>query len=122
MEVMGILQDQISLHGDKGAVRLKGLCGDFKRFLEDVIHGVETMQKKPQGFRAHIKEFIKSGGVQDKIAEYQKNIQEICSRLKLLAAIDTNFQVHKINAALATVVPPSNIPISIVLLHSDLSV
>jgi hypothetical protein len=53
------------------------------RFLEDVIHGVETMQKKPQGFRAHIKEFIKSGGVQDKIAEYQKNIQEICSRLKV---------------------------------------
>ncbi|KAJ7870695.1 hypothetical protein B0H13DRAFT_2280569 [Mycena leptocephala] len=119
-EIMDILQDQISLHGDTGAVKLKGLCEDFERFLEAVIHGVETMQKKPQGFRAHIKEFVKSSGVQHKIAEYQKNIQEICSRLKLLAAIDTNFQVHKINATLATVISPSNIPISIVLLHSDL--
>ncbi|KAJ7875950.1 hypothetical protein B0H13DRAFT_2279658 [Mycena leptocephala] len=107
MEIMYILQDQISLHGDTGAVKLKGLCKDFERFLEDVIHGVEEMRKKPQGFRAHIKEFVKSSSIQDKIAEYQKNIQEICSRLKLLAAIDTNFQVHKINATLATVISPN---------------
>ncbi|KAJ7840633.1 hypothetical protein B0H13DRAFT_2210249 [Mycena leptocephala] len=107
LEIMDILQDQISLHGDTGAVKLKGLCEDFERFLEDVIHGVEEMRKKPQGFRAHIKEFVKLGGVQDKIAEYQKNIQEICSRLKLLAVIDTNFQVHKINATLATVISPN---------------
>jgi hypothetical protein len=39
---------------------------------------------------------------------------------QLLAAIDTNFQVHKINATLATVISPSNILISMVLLHSDL--
>ncbi|KAJ7854233.1 hypothetical protein B0H13DRAFT_2283893 [Mycena leptocephala] len=120
MEIMYILQDQISLHGDTGAVKLKGLCKDFERFLEDVIHGVEEMRKKPQGLRAHIKEFVKSSSIQDKIVEYQKNIQEICSRLKLLAAIDTNFQVHKINATLATVISPSNILISIVLLRSDL--
>ncbi|KAJ7791562.1 hypothetical protein B0H13DRAFT_2689848 [Mycena leptocephala] len=105
LEIMNILQDQISLHGDTGAVKLKGLCEDFERFLENVIHGVEEMRKKPRGFRAHIKEFVKSSSVQDKIVEYQKNIQEICSRLKLLAAIDTNFQVHKINATLATVIP-----------------
>ncbi|KAJ7852998.1 hypothetical protein B0H13DRAFT_2284218 [Mycena leptocephala] len=110
MEIMYILQDQISLHGDTGAVKLKGLCKDFEMFLEDVIHGVEEMRQKPQGFRAHIKEFVKSGSIQDKIAEYQKNIQEMCSRLKLLAAIDTNFQVHKINATLATVIP-SNITV-----------
>ncbi|KAJ7842310.1 hypothetical protein B0H13DRAFT_2286752 [Mycena leptocephala] len=119
-EIMDILQDQISLHGDTGAVKLKDLCEDFERFLEDVIHGIEEMRKKPQGFRAHIKEFVKSGGVRDKIAAYQKNIQEICSRLKLLAVIDTNFQVHKINATLATVISPSNILISIVLLYPDL--
>ncbi|KAJ7904132.1 hypothetical protein B0H13DRAFT_747470 [Mycena leptocephala] len=107
MEIMYILQDQISLHGDTGAVKLKGLCKDFEMFLEDVIHGVEEMRKKPQGFRAHFKEFVKSSSIQEKIAEYQKNIQEICSRLKLLAAIDTNFQVHKINATLATVISPN---------------
>jgi hypothetical protein len=39
----------------------------------------------------------------------------------LLAAIDTNFQVHKINATLANVIPPSKIPIPMVLLHFYLS-
>ncbi|KAJ7904115.1 hypothetical protein B0H13DRAFT_1881787 [Mycena leptocephala] len=76
--------------------------------------------KETSRLRAHIKEFVNSSSIQDKIVEYQKNIQEICSRLKLLAAIDTNFQVHKINATLATVISPSNILISIVLLRSDL--
>ncbi|KAJ7845044.1 hypothetical protein B0H14DRAFT_3139194 [Mycena olivaceomarginata] len=83
MEIMGILQDRISLHGATGAVKLKSLCEDFERFLRDMIHGIEKMQKKPEGLRAHIKEFVKSSSVQDQIAGYQKKIQEICSRLKV---------------------------------------
>ncbi|KAJ7448982.1 P-loop containing nucleoside triphosphate hydrolase protein [Mycena latifolia] len=102
MEIMTILQDQIAMHKDTAAVKLKGLCEDFERFLRDVILGVETMQKKSESTRGRIAEFFKSGSIQDMIARYQRNIQEICSRLKLMAAIDTNFQVHEIKAALAT--------------------
>jgi hypothetical protein len=52
---------------------------------------------------------------------YVQLFQHFDSQLfQLLAAIDTNFQVHKINATLATVIPSSNILISIVSLHSDL--
>ncbi|KAJ7699825.1 hypothetical protein B0H14DRAFT_3904471 [Mycena olivaceomarginata] len=102
MEIMTILQDQIAMHKDTAAVKLKGLCEDFERLLRDVIIGVETMQKKSEGIRGHIAEFFKSGSIHDMIASYQRNIQEICSRLKLMAAIDTNFQVHEIKAALAT--------------------
>ncbi|KAJ6450917.1 hypothetical protein C8R45DRAFT_916716 [Mycena sanguinolenta] len=110
MEIMTILQDQISLNKGTAPMRLKGLCEDFERFLQDVILGVETMQKKPENIRGHIAEFFKSDGIQDIIAGYQKNIQEICSRLKLIAAIDTNFQVHEIKAALATGTS-SNVPV-----------
>ncbi|KAJ7904121.1 hypothetical protein B0H13DRAFT_2274711 [Mycena leptocephala] len=88
MEIMYILQDQISSHGDTSAVKLKGLCEDFERFLEDVIHGVEDMRKKPQGFGSY-QEFVKSSSVQDKIAEYQKKIQEICSRLKIYTPVQS---------------------------------
>ncbi|KAJ7223625.1 hypothetical protein C8J57DRAFT_1731518 [Mycena rebaudengoi] len=102
MEIMTILQDQIAMHKDTAAVKLKGLCEDFERFLRDVILGVETIQKKPESIRGHIAEFFKSGSIQDMIARYQRNIQQICSRLKLMAAIDTNFQVHEIKAALTT--------------------
>ncbi|KAJ6573466.1 P-loop containing nucleoside triphosphate hydrolase protein [Mycena vulgaris] len=102
MEIMTILKDQIAMHKDTAAVKLKGLCEDFERFLRDMILGVETMQKKSESIRGHITEFLKSGSIQDMIARYQRNIQEICSRLKLMAVIDTNFQVHEIKAALAT--------------------
>ncbi|KAJ7491672.1 hypothetical protein B0H11DRAFT_2007397 [Mycena galericulata] len=120
MEIITILQDQIAMHMDTAAVKLKGLCEDFERFLKDVILGVETMQKKSESIRGHIAEFFKSGSIQDIIAGYQRIIQEICLRLKvlvdtlylinlkmyhslqLMAAIDTNFQVHEIKAALTT--------------------
>ena len=36
LEIMNILQDQISLHGDTGAVKLKGLCEDFERYLSHI--------------------------------------------------------------------------------------
>ncbi|KAJ7912556.1 hypothetical protein B0H13DRAFT_2660068, partial [Mycena leptocephala] len=81
MEIMTILQDQIAMHKDTAAVKLKGLCEDFERSLRDVILGVETMQKKSESIRGHIAEFFKSGSIQDTIAGYQRNIQEICSRL-----------------------------------------
>jgi hypothetical protein len=54
------------------------------RFLRDVILGVEIMQKKSESIRGHIAEFFKSGSIQDMIAGYQRKIQEICSRLKVL--------------------------------------
>ncbi|KAJ6574568.1 hypothetical protein B0H19DRAFT_1230450 [Mycena capillaripes] len=94
--------DQIILHRDTAAVKLKGLCENFERFLRNVILEVETMQKKSEGIRGHITEFFKSSRIQDSIAGYQKHIQEICSQLKLMVAIDTNFQVHEIKTALAT--------------------
>jgi hypothetical protein len=31
MEIMTILQDQIAMHKDTAAVKLKGLCEDFER-------------------------------------------------------------------------------------------
>jgi hypothetical protein len=52
---------------------------------------------------------------------YTKFVQLYDPQLfQLLAAIDTNFLVHRINATLETVIPSSNILISIEFLHSDL--
>jgi hypothetical protein len=96
------------------------------------------MQKKSEGIRGHIAEFFKSGSIHDMIASYQRNIQEICSRLKvpvdtlhlinprihhllqLMAAIDTNFQVHEIKAALATGTSSSIMLICIMVIQSHL--
>lgn len=52
---------------------------------------------------------------------YTKFVQLYDPQLfQLLAAIDTNFQVHKINAILATVIPSSNSLIYIVFLQTEL--
>jgi hypothetical protein len=42
MEIMYILQDQISSHGDTGAVKLKGLCKDFERYLNHICLGFNS--------------------------------------------------------------------------------
>ncbi|KAJ7881694.1 hypothetical protein B0H13DRAFT_2540395 [Mycena leptocephala] len=117
IEIMDILQDRISSDEDTVAVKLKGLCEEFESVLQNMILAVKDLQSKSDGFRGNLKEFFLSSSITDQIAGYQKNIQDLCSRLKLTAAIDTNIQVHKI---LATVITPSIIFTCKVCIKSDL--
>ncbi|KAJ7468211.1 hypothetical protein FB451DRAFT_389939 [Mycena latifolia] len=48
---------------------------------------------------------VKSSSITDQIGEYQNKVRTLCSNLKLVAAIDTNFQVHKIHTTLTTIAP-----------------
>ncbi|KAJ7738880.1 hypothetical protein B0H14DRAFT_3610469 [Mycena olivaceomarginata] len=47
LEIIKIVQAQISAHGDTAAVKFKGLCEDLNR---DILDAVKLLQKKPQGF------------------------------------------------------------------------
>ncbi|KAJ7480568.1 hypothetical protein FB451DRAFT_1446408 [Mycena latifolia] len=105
MEIMKIIQDQISSHGDTAAVKFKSLCEEFESVLRDVLNKVKILQNGPRGLHGHLKEMVKSRSITDEISEYQNKIQALCSNLKLVAAIDTNFQVHEIHATLRTIAP-----------------
>ncbi|KAJ7473336.1 hypothetical protein FB451DRAFT_1467955 [Mycena latifolia] len=105
MEIMKIVQDQISSHGPSAAEKLKNVCEDLESALQKIVDEIKKWEDAPRGFRSHLKEMVKSSNITDKISEYQNKVQTLCSNLKLIAAIDTNFQVHKIHATLATIAP-----------------
>ncbi|KAJ7480585.1 hypothetical protein FB451DRAFT_1365069 [Mycena latifolia] len=105
MEIMKIVQDQISSHGTTAAVKLKSVCEELEIALHKVLDEVKKWRDVPRGFRGQLKEIVKSNSIAEKISESQNKVRALCSNLKLVAAIDTNFEVHKINAALTAIAP-----------------
>ncbi|KAJ7468120.1 hypothetical protein FB451DRAFT_1369151 [Mycena latifolia] len=105
MEIMKIIQDQISYHGPTAAEKLKSVCEELESALKVIVDEVTKWQDAPRGFRSRVKEMVKSNSITNQIGEYQSKVQTLCSNLKLVAAIDTNFQVNKIHATLTTIAP-----------------
>ncbi|KAJ7711348.1 P-loop containing nucleoside triphosphate hydrolase protein [Mycena metata] len=56
------------------------------------------MQDQSKGFRGRVKEFLKSSSLTEEIVGYQTQIQGVCSKLKLMAIVETNFKVNEIHA------------------------
>ncbi|KAJ7713122.1 hypothetical protein B0H16DRAFT_1702608 [Mycena metata] len=94
-EIITILHDQILAHGDTAAIKFKGLCGELESYLKAVILAIRNLQDQSKGFRGRVKEFLKASNLTDKIAGYQTQIQGVCSKLKLMAVVETNFKVDK---------------------------
>ncbi|KAJ7716780.1 P-loop containing nucleoside triphosphate hydrolase protein [Mycena metata] len=69
----------------------------FVRNLK-IILAIRNLQEQSKGFRGRVKEFLKSSNLTDEIAGYQTQIQGVCSKLKLMAIVETNFKVDEIHA------------------------
>ncbi|KAJ6568019.1 hypothetical protein DFH09DRAFT_1278132 [Mycena vulgaris] len=111
MDVIGIIQDQLSTHGDTAAAKFKGLCRDLQSVLQNVLAAVEELQVEPRSLRERFKEAIKLSSTADQISGYRARLQELRSNFlvfniplhsgtgsqtrQLMAAIDTNLQLHK---------------------------
>ncbi|KAJ7019540.1 P-loop containing nucleoside triphosphate hydrolase protein [Mycena alexandri] len=92
-----ILHDQILAHGNT-AVKFKAMCEELESCLAAVILAVQNLHNPSKGFRKRVKEFVGSSNMTDEIAGHQKQIQAICFKLKLLAAVDTNSKVNEMHA------------------------
>ncbi|KAJ7637422.1 P-loop containing nucleoside triphosphate hydrolase protein, partial [Mycena rosella] len=114
MEIVRIIQDQLSSHGDTAAVKFKGLCEDLEGVLQGILKAVQQMQAEPQGFRSRFKEVVKLGSVADEIAGHRVRIQELRSNFLLMAAIDTNLHLHKaLSMGIPSSLPPTQVTHSI---------
>ncbi|KAJ7711427.1 hypothetical protein B0H16DRAFT_599700 [Mycena metata] len=111
-EIITILHNQIVTHGNTAAIKFKGLCEELERcsfffvcflylscssYLEAVILAIRNMQDQSKGLRGRVKEFLKSSNLTDEIAGYQTQIQGVCSKLKLMAIVETNFKVDEMH-------------------------
>ncbi|KAJ7713099.1 hypothetical protein B0H16DRAFT_1702591 [Mycena metata] len=97
-EIITTLHDQVKAHGNTAAVKFKGLCEKLESYLEAVILAIRNLQDQSKGFRGRVKEFLKSSNLTEEIAGYQTQIQGVCSKLKLMAIIETNFKVDEMHA------------------------
>ncbi|KAJ6547953.1 hypothetical protein DFH09DRAFT_1281702 [Mycena vulgaris] len=95
VEIIKIIQDQLVAHGDTGALKFKGLCEDLASVLDGVLQSIKPLPTESRGLSGRFKEVMKLGSTADKIAGYRMRIQELRSNFVLMAAIDTNLQVHR---------------------------
>ncbi|KAJ6547802.1 hypothetical protein DFH09DRAFT_634414 [Mycena vulgaris] len=95
MDIIKIIQDQLLTHGDTGALKFKQLCEDLAGVLEGVLKSIQQLPAEGSSLSGRFKEVMKLGSTADKIAGYRMRIQELRSNFVLMAAIDTNLQVHK---------------------------
>ncbi|KAJ6540338.1 hypothetical protein B0H19DRAFT_1077750 [Mycena capillaripes] len=86
MEIITIVQEQISLHGDTAPAKFKDLCGDLEECLHGVLSAIKELQRTSEGLGGRFKELIRSNRTMDAIIGYQRKIRELRS----------NFLVHKV--------------------------
>ncbi|KAJ7080691.1 P-loop containing nucleoside triphosphate hydrolase protein [Mycena epipterygia] len=65
VDIITILRDQISSHGDTAALKFKGQCEELEGLLHDVLEAVNQLKIRPQGFGARIKEVIKASNISE---------------------------------------------------------
>ncbi|KAJ7452843.1 hypothetical protein FB451DRAFT_1373962 [Mycena latifolia] len=109
MEIVGIVQDQLSSHGDTAAVKFKGPCEDLEGALQGILKAVKQLQSEPRSLSGRFNEVMKLGSTTDELNKHRMKMQELRSNFLLLAAIDTNLQVHKVHEALVTATLPANL-------------
>ncbi|KAJ6545997.1 hypothetical protein DFH09DRAFT_1282001 [Mycena vulgaris] len=95
MDIIKIIQGQLLTHGDTGALKFKQLCEDLTGVLEGVLKLIQQLSTEASSLSGRFKEVVKLRSTADKIAHYRMRIQELRSNFVLMAAIDTNLQVHK---------------------------
>ncbi|KAJ7451870.1 hypothetical protein FB451DRAFT_1524420, partial [Mycena latifolia] len=104
MEIIRFVQVQLTTHDDTAALKFKGLCEDLESILQDVLKAVTQLQMKDRGLNSRFKEVMKLGSTADEISLSDKNpraeveflgTQSLHFNLQVMAAIDTNLQVHK---------------------------
>ncbi|KAJ6557594.1 hypothetical protein B0H19DRAFT_1290623 [Mycena capillaripes] len=77
LEIIKIVRDQISAHGNSAAVKFKDLCTDLEKCLQDILIALEPLQKKPQGFRARFREVLRLNSTAEWIMGHRNKIQTL---------------------------------------------
>ncbi|KAJ7081506.1 P-loop containing nucleoside triphosphate hydrolase protein, partial [Mycena epipterygia] len=105
VDIITVLQNQISAHGDTAALKFKTQCEELEVFLQVVLQTVNQLQMRPQGFGARFKEIIKASNTVDEISRFRTRMQELRSNFMLMATMDTNFQVQKVLTVISPDMP-----------------
>ncbi|KAJ6517585.1 hypothetical protein DFH09DRAFT_1195270 [Mycena vulgaris] len=108
VEIITIIRDQISSHGDTAALTFKSQCEEFEDFLKNVIHAIQELEKRARGLSGRIKEIAKSSSTTQEISRFRDRIREVRANFTLMINMDTlittkdtNQQVRKMSTVIS---------------------
>ncbi|KAJ6549247.1 hypothetical protein DFH09DRAFT_1169386, partial [Mycena vulgaris] len=107
IDIIQIVENQISMHGDTAAVKFKGPCEDLQGVLQGVLEAVKQMQTETRSLSSRLKEVVKLSSTADEIAGYRTRIQELRLNFILMAAMDTNMQFRHLSFPLDVAATPA---------------
>ncbi|KAJ7927317.1 hypothetical protein B0H13DRAFT_2556849 [Mycena leptocephala] len=96
------LGEQLASHQNTPAIRLKDMCEEFERDVQEVIVAITKLQGS-RGLGGQVKQFFKARSIADKITGYQRSIQVKCDTLKLTSIVDIDFKVTEIQTAIVDI-------------------
>ncbi|KAJ7331027.1 hypothetical protein DFH08DRAFT_966765 [Mycena albidolilacea] len=102
VEIVTILQGEMSAHGETALPRLIGLVENFISLVQLLQNALEKMLHKRNGLRGRLFEILQASAIAEDIVRYKIRIQELRSNLLLMTAINTNLNIvgiHKIVTA-----------------------
>ncbi|KAJ7448384.1 hypothetical protein FB451DRAFT_1533061 [Mycena latifolia] len=77
VDIITVLRDQISLHGDTTAYKFKAHCEELEGSLQDVVKFINQRYTVPRGFGSRLKEFVSSSSNWEEIRRLQDRIREV---------------------------------------------
>ncbi|KAJ7119257.1 hypothetical protein C8R43DRAFT_933933 [Mycena crocata] len=101
LEIITIIQAQISRHGNPAASSFKESCEGCESILQEVLDTVLGIRLKRRGWLARLKEFFKSRSIADDIAGYQSKIEGLRVNFMFDATLGIGFGVEELLAKFA---------------------
>ncbi|KAJ7260178.1 hypothetical protein C8J57DRAFT_1514884 [Mycena rebaudengoi] len=93
VQIITMLQEEISCHGADAASRLVQFCDQLKNLLLEIQQGLGKFQKpEKKGFRSHFREFGRSTSIGDELNKYKSRVQEL--RLNFITSSVTQLNIH----------------------------
>ncbi|KAJ7736419.1 hypothetical protein B0H16DRAFT_1573709 [Mycena metata] len=110
LEIVLIIQGEISAHPNSVAARFLTLCEGFLELVRLLQHELEELQRSRRGMRGRLREIVGATDMAGKIGRYKYRMNELRSNLVLLATLGTNLNVADVRDHLATLDLPHGSP------------
>ncbi|KAK7007534.1 hypothetical protein R3P38DRAFT_3027784 [Favolaschia claudopus] len=109
MDIVMVVQNEISSHGEVAGARMAGLCEEFIMLLRTLQQTLEDMLRKEAGVKGWLKEFLRAQSVGDQLERYRYRINELRTNFLLSTTLNTNLNVANIHKSISVSGGPSSL-------------
>ncbi|KAJ7668162.1 hypothetical protein B0H14DRAFT_1042030 [Mycena olivaceomarginata] len=100
-EIVLILRNEISAHGQAAGPQFMAPCEDLTASLHMLQTGLENLIQRRASLRGRLREFMSAASIGDRIERYRNRVNELRSNFLLVATIETNRNVAGIQKSVS---------------------